>query len=180
MARAFFWMYYGGYRTPSEKYQQRLSTTASSEATKTSTELTLADMKLHFSILKFAKEYKIEQLQKEAKQRILDIIQGTCETSIIVEYIRRVHSGASDDALLSLAATQVADRYDDLVNDPAFATLWLPGPFYTRLLRSLSPKQTSNLCPVTPYKRKSTEPLVAPLKRGHTGSKLCQPPSTQK
>ncbi|KAI5306957.1 hypothetical protein KEM56_006108, partial [Ascosphaera pollenicola] len=165
MVHAFFWMYHGGYRTPSEKHQEKSSTEGSAAKTLTPEELQMEDLKLHFGILKLSKEYKIEQLEREARSSILDMIKSKPDIKVLVEFCRQLHSEANDEELVAFAATEAAERREDLIKCPEFSTLWMPGSFYKNLLHLLPARQAPKLPPITPYKRKSGDTPKAPSKR---------------
>lgn len=152
-ARMIEWVYYGGYQTPSEKMEARkkggsgTGVTAQNDGQQEDTndivgteemsadELKKADLKLHFGIVKIARDFKMDALLSHEKTRIFEIMACTPDdTPTLVLYLDLLHRVASDDELMSYAAAKVTERLSDLIGNPLFETLWLPGSFYKIIL----------------------------------------------
>ncbi|KAI5305916.1 hypothetical protein KEM56_002874 [Ascosphaera pollenicola] len=148
-ARVVEWVYYGGYQTPSEKKGEARKKGPPEQnedggevvGEVTAEELRRADLKLHFGIVKIAKDFKIDVLLASEKSSIFGIMESTPDITTLVLYLNLLHKVASDDDLMSFGATKVSEQLSELVGDPVFESIWLPGSFYKTILDRCSQKQ---------------------------------------
>ncbi|KAI5290579.1 hypothetical protein KEM54_001131 [Ascosphaera aggregata] len=150
-ARTIEWIYYGGYQTPSEKKLEALKKSATEQGTAaveslddaTAVELKKADLQLHFGILNIAKAFQIDALLQNERSNIFSIMSDASDIPMLVTYLGLLHKVASDDELMSFGASKVSERLDELIGNPDFESLWLPGSFYKTILDRCSLKNGS-------------------------------------